>query len=217
MTTPTPPPDPAPDPPPDLALADRSGWWRGRRNVVLLTVAGGAVVLLGQSRSWATGRAPLVSGTTASVTLDGGSAAPGVGALALVALAAAVALATAGRAVRRAVAVLVALAGAGAVGLVLAARSSPQSLQSALDAATGTTGAAGSAERVLSWTAWPLITATGGVLVTVAAGLALRWSSSWQRPSSRYERTARTDPPERVAADPWDALSRGEDPTGGPG
>jgi uncharacterized membrane protein (TIGR02234 family) len=213
----TSPPAGSPSPPP-AAGPGRAIGWRSRRNLILLTAAGAGVALLGQGQPWATGRARLVSAATTQVTLDGGAAAPGVSALALVALAGAVALATAGPAVRRVVALLVAGSGVGLVWLVLAARGSAQTLQAALDAATGTTGgAAGSAQAVLAWTPWPLVAAAGGVLVVLAAVLSARWSGSWQGPPPRYERPPATGLPRSLDPDPWDALSRGEDPTSRPG
>ena len=212
------------------ATPSPAAWWRSRRTAVLLALLGGGVALLGQGRPWATGHAALIANTSSPLTLDGGSAAPGAGALALVALAGAVALATAGRAVRRVVAALLALTGVALVWLVVAARRSPQTLRAAIEAATGTTGGTtGPADGLLSWTAWPLVAAAGGLLVSVAAVLALRWSGTWQGPSARYEREpAPTGPgpgstvPGRGGdaggpTDPWEALSRGEDPTNRPG
>ena len=208
-------------PGPDQVPAGRGrrGWWRSRRTPVLLALLGGGLALLGQGRAWATGHGAPVAGTVSPLTLDGGSAAPGVSALALVALAAAVALATAGRAARQVVAALLALAGVALVWLVVAARSSPQTLRSAIEAATGTTGGTPtSADGRLTWTPWPVVAAAGGVVIVAAAALALRWSGSWPGPSARYERgAAAPGPAPGPVADPWEALSRGEDPTNRPG
>jgi Tryptophan-associated transmembrane protein (Trp_oprn_chp) len=110
---------------------------------------------------------------------------PGLSALALVALAGAGAvLATRGWA-RRAVGVLVLLVGLGLAVL-------------ALDRAFG------------AGTAWPGVTAAGGVLV-VAGGLAAALAGHrWPAMGARYERSPRSV---GGTTDAWNALDRGEDPT----
>lgn len=160
---------------------------------VLLCAAGAAVALLAARATWAvelTARpAPFPAERTA---LTGGDRQPWVPALAWVVLAGAGALLATRAAVRRAVGVLLVLAG---VGIAVTAGV----------AAADPSGSAG----------WPVLAAAGGLAAAGAGVLALARGQRWPAMGSRYQRRARS----RVPADGsperlWDALDRGEDPTG---
>ncbi|MEK8142655.1 TIGR02234 family membrane protein [Streptomyces sp. M10(2022)] len=183
---------------------------------LLLGAAGATVVLLASGQTWAEGKAA-VGGGTLPLTADGKDVTGVPAALAIVALAALVAVFAVRRSGRRLVAGLLALSGLGAgVSAFLGASDS-----AALDEkAAQTTGDASAAIDALSHTAWPYVTAAGGLLILLAGLLALRYGSRWPTMSGRYERDGTPTPqdgpkpldPDRPE-DLWKALDRGEDPT----
>jgi len=85
-------------------------------------------------------------------------------------------------------------------------------------------GTVGSAARDARVTAWPAVSAAGGVLVVLGGAVALLLGTRWSGPSRRFDRPA-APPGEGVPVvadagrdrdrrlDTWDSLSRGEDPT----
>lgn len=194
---------------------------RSRVAVVLGVLLGAALVLLATGRDWVSVRVTGVAG--GAVRADGGVAAPGAVAVALVAAAGAVVVGTAGRIVRSAVAVLLILAGAGIAALSVPVWGDPAGgAAPAVARATGTVGAvaAGSATT----TFWPAVSAAGGVVVAVAGAAALLLARRWPAPARRFERAGvRAAPGDVVVGEPaaerdrrsdvWDSLSRGEDPT----
>ena len=118
---------------------------------------------------------------------------------------------------------LVGLAGAGAL---LAMRGRARTLLGVLLLATGTAVLAGAGQGVASaqprYTAWPVLCAVGGALIGYAGLRALLRGVRWPALGSRYERpeaepveTIERGGPSRSDVAMWEALDRGEDPTGG--
>ncbi|MER6393869.1 TIGR02234 family membrane protein [Streptomyces sp. NPDC001523] len=190
----------------------------GRRSVavaLLFGALGATVVLLASGRVWAQGRAA-VGGGSLPLSADGRAVTGLPAALAIVALAALVAVfAVRGRS-RRLMSALLALSGLGAALAAVFAADDHR----ALDEQAARTTADTAAQVVgLTHTAWPYVTAVGGVLILLAGLLALRFGRSWPAMGGRYERdgSPRTRTPAPVDPDRpedlWKALDRGEDPT----
>lgn len=195
---------------------------------LLLGAAGAAVVLIASGQIWAEGSATVAGG---SVSLDAaGRDVTGVpAALAVVGLAALVAVFAVRTAGRLLVSALLTLSGAGALIAALVGAGDGAALD---DKAARTTGDTAATVAALTHTAWPYVTAAGGVLILLAGLLALRYGSHWPTMSGRYERdgtpraarvrapTTRPAKASGPAVDPdrpedlWKALDRGEDPTG---
>ncbi|WP_329388954.1 TIGR02234 family membrane protein [Streptomyces sp. NBC_01716] len=191
---------------------------------LLLGAAGSAVVLIASGQTWADGIATVAGG---SVSLHvGGRDVTGVpAALAIAGLAALVAVFAVRTGGRLLVSALLALSGAGAAVAALVGANDSSALD---DEAARTTGDTAATVDGLIHTAWPYVTAAGGVLILLAGLLALRYGSHWPTMSGRYERdgTPRAARVRRPAAGPakatdpdrpediWKALDRGEDPTG---
>ncbi|MFF0046113.1 TIGR02234 family membrane protein [Streptomyces sp. NPDC005498] len=209
---------PVPQPRAQAATApDATGSRRSLAAGLLLGAVGATVVLLASGQTWAEGNAA-VGGGSLSLTVDGQDVTGLPAALAIVGLAALVAVFAVRSAGRLLVAGLLALSGLGAgVSAYLGASDS-----AALDEkAAQTTGDASATIDALSHTAWPYVTAVGGLLILLAGLLALRYGKQWPTMSGRYERdgTPRPRRAPRPAPDPdrpedlWKALDRGEDPT----
>ena len=191
---------------------------RSRLLAVLAVLAGAGLVVLAAGRSWVTVTLPAGA---AAVHADGRAAAPGAVAIALVAAAGGVVLATAGAAVRTVVAGLLLLAGLGVAALSVPVWQAPEDAAAAsVSRVTGTVGqpAGGSAGA----TAWPAISAAGGLLVAAGGVTGLLRGRRWAGPSRRFDApgapvaagAAPPGLPERDRRlDAWDSLSRGEDPT----
>ncbi|MGW0363449.1 TIGR02234 family membrane protein [Streptomyces sp. NPDC002990] len=210
----------APPPRPDAASESHESPESrgGRRSVavaLLLGALGATVVLLASGRTWARGTAA-VAGGSLPLTADGRAVTGLPAALAIVGLAALVAVfAVRGRG-RLLVSGLLALSGLGAaLGAVLAADD-----RRALDAEAARTTADTAAQVAgLTHTAWPYVTAAGGVLIMAAGVLALWFGRGWPAMGGRYERDGSSRTRTVAAVDPdrpedlWKALDRGEDPT----
>lgn len=186
---------------------------------VLLCLAGSGLVLFAASRGWAqvpvTGR-PVLPDVV--VAVRGRDLHPGLPAVALVGLAGVVALLATRRAGRVVVGVLLLLAGLGAV--VLAAQ-----------VLTGGAGGAAATEPVREaggvgfagppdLTGWPLAAAVGGLLLALSGAVVAVRGPRWAALSRRYETPAvRAEQEAPAPSEPnerelWEALDRGEDPTG---
>lgn len=208
---------PVPQPRARAASApDSAGSRRSLGAGLLLGAAGATVVLLASGQKWAEGTAA-VGGGTLPLTADGQDVTGLPAALAVVGLAALVAVFAVRGGGRTIVAGLLALSGLGA-GLSSYAGASDSA---ALDEkAARTTGNTSATIDALSHTAWPYVTAVGGLLILLAGLLALRYGSRWPAMSGRYERDG-TPRPRKAAPAPdpdrpedlWKALDRGEDPT----
>jgi uncharacterized membrane protein (TIGR02234 family) len=182
---------------------------------VLLCLLGSCLVLLSAARSWVV--LPLEGGALlpdSTLPVQGSELVPGVRALALVGLAGVVALVATRRAGRVLVGGLLALCGLGVVASVVR-------LQARLDEAVIESAPAREAVAVVlsgsaSPTGWVAVSLAGGLLLTVAGGLAAVRGPRWAALSRRYETPAAraeepvSEPSERSV---WEALDRGEDPT----
>ncbi|MFD4695552.1 TIGR02234 family membrane protein [Streptomyces sp. NPDC058463] len=209
---------PVPQPRARAASApDSAGSRRSLGAGLLLGAAGATVVLLASGQKWAEGTAA-VGGGTLPLTADGQDVTGLPAALAVVGLAALVAVFAVRGGGRTIVAGLLALSGLGA-GLSSYAGASDSA---ALDEkAARTTGNTSATIDALSHTAWPYVTAVGGLLILLAGLLALRYGSRWPAMSGRYERDGTPRPRKAAPAAPdpdrpedlWKALDRGEDPT----
>ncbi|MFF5896477.1 TIGR02234 family membrane protein [Streptomyces argenteolus] len=209
---------PVPQPRTRAASApDSAGSRRSLAAGLLLGAAGATVVLLASGQTWAEGEAA-VGGGTLPLSADGQDVTGVPAALAVVGLAALVAVFAVRGGGRRLVAGLLALSGLGAGLSAWAGASDSAALD---ERAAETTGNTAATIDALSHTAWPYVTAAGGLLILVAGLLALRYGSRWPTMSGRYERdgTPRPRKAARTAPDPerpeelWKALDRGEDPT----
>ncbi|MFD9544993.1 TIGR02234 family membrane protein [Streptomyces sp. NPDC060022] len=209
---------PVPQPRARAASApDSAGSRRSLGAGLLLGAAGATVVLLASGQKWAEGTAA-VGGGTLPLTADGQDVTGLPAALAVVGLAALVAVFAVRGGGRTIVAGLLALSGLGA-GLSSYVGASDSA---ALDEkAARTTGNTSATIDALSHTAWPYVTAVGGLLILLAGLLALRYGSRWPAMSGRYERDGTPRPRKAAPAAPdpdrpedlWKALDRGEDPT----
>ncbi|NWF26238.1 TIGR02234 family membrane protein [Streptomyces sp. PKU-EA00015] len=197
------------------AAAAPSGSRRSLAAALLLGAVGATVVLLAAGQIWAEGHAS-VGGGTVPLDADGGDVTGVPTALAIVGLAALVAVFAVRRAGRVVVSGLLALSGAGAALAALLGASDSDALD---EKAARTTGDAAATVDALTHTAWPYVTAAGGLLILLAGVLALRYGRQWPAMSGRYERDGTPRPRKAAAVDPdrpedlWKALDRGEDPT----
>ncbi|MEV7054668.1 TIGR02234 family membrane protein [Streptomyces microflavus] len=202
---------------PSGSASDSTGSRRSLAAGLLLGAVGATVVLLASGQVWAEGRAA-TGGGALPLTADGQDVTGAPAALAIVGLAALVAVFAVRGAGRRVVAALLALSGLGAALSAWAGASDSTALD---EEAARTTGDAAATIDALTHTAWPYVTAAGGLLILLAGVLALRFGSRWPTMSGRYERdgTPRPRKAPRAAPDPdrpeelWKALDRGEDPT----
>ena len=184
---------------------------RGFGTALLLVVLAGAALLVSTAGPWVTGvevrPAPLPDEL---VERSGGEVAPAVRALGLVALAGVPALlATRGRG-RLAIGAVLVLAGVGAAA-------------SAVGPLLDPSAAGGSATAQVVATARPWLALAGALTALVAGALTLTSGRRWPALGRRYEAPGTPAParPERHSTAPdvdgagaWDALDRGEDPTG---
>ncbi|MFE3582014.1 TIGR02234 family membrane protein [Streptomyces vinaceus] len=190
----------------------------GRRTVavaLLFGALGASVVLLASGRVWARGTAA-VGGGSLPLTADGRAVTGLPAALAIVGLAALVAVfAVRGRS-RLLVSGLLALSGLGAALAAVLAADDRRALD---ERAARTTADTAAHVAALTHTAWPYVTAAGGVLILLAGLLALRFGGGWPAMGGRYERDGSPRPRKAAAVNPdrpedlWKALDRGEDPT----
>jgi uncharacterized membrane protein (TIGR02234 family) len=191
----------------------------GRRSLALALLSGAlgaAVALLSTRQRWSEATTS-VAGGDFTLTARGSDVTGVPAALAIVGLAALVAVFAVRRAGRVVVAGLLALSGAGTIVAALLGSSDSSALDEKAAQASGDTSATVDA---LSHTAWPYVAAVGGALILLAGLLALRFGSRWPAMSGRYERDGTPRPRKARPVDPdrpedlWNALDRGEDPTG---
>lgn len=181
----------------------------------LLCLAGAALLLLGSGRHWVTlvahEAAPLPDRRT---PLTGASLVPGLPELALLGLAGVAALLATRRGGRLVVGAL--LLGDGVLVAVLLLPVLPDLAGRAVRSEAARGARAGTGLDTVPAARWPVLCLLGGLLLALAGGLVLARSRRWATLSARYEvpaarATAASPPGERAV---WDALDRGEDPTG---
>ncbi len=186
---------------------------RERSLVVLGVLLAGAAAVLASTQPFASA---VVTGTRAPVVVAGQAAAPSLAPLGIVALALGIALTIAGRFARVVLGVLLVLLGAGIVAAAFPnVVDDAVGTRGAITAVTGVTDVAG---LVVSraGTVWPVVAVAAGVLAVLLGLVVLVRSRRWTTGGRRFRAEApvvqRTDP-----ISEWDALSRGSDPTDGPG
>lgn len=209
-----------------------------RTRTVLALLVLGALTFGTGSPTWVTTTVATALEPEVAVAAAGTSAAPGVGAGALVLLAAGIACALTGR-VARYVALLVAAA-AGVLVVVSTLVVVGDPTPAATAAASATSGVTELTSPV-TLTAWPWAAVATGALAVVVAVWGAVAARGWAATSGRHERadatasgSATADAPAPGATttsaaddgtavgpddeidphDAWDALSRGDDPTG---
>lgn len=186
---------------------------------LLLGAAGAAAALVAGGQVWSEATASFAQGQV-PVQAKGGDVTGLPSALALVGLAALVAVLAVRRKSRAVVAGLLTMCGAGTLATPLLSADDRAPL---VEKAAETSGLTQSTIEAVHVTAWPYLSAAGGVLLLLAGVLAVRYGAQWpsMSGSSRYERTSRRPRGVPAAVDPdrpedmWKALDRGEDPTGG--
>lgn len=216
-------------------------WRLARRSAILLLLVLGGGALAAAAPTWlrTTGATPLDPDVLVQVT--GTSAAPGVGAGALVVVASALALGLVGR-IGRWLVLLVSAASGVVVAASAAAilRDPTQAARTAVAEATGVTDMTSG----IVLTPWPYVACAVGVVVVLVALWTAVSSPSWGRASARHEivraeaspssgaradasstsSTSSADATADAAVDApkgeepdeqetWDSLTRGEDPT----
>lgn len=211
--------------PPTDPTASRAGGGRRAKPVLLLAlVAADLAVLLGWSQNWFSLRIRPGAIGTASVSLDGQTAAGAAAPLALSGLALVLALLLAGPVFRVVLGVLQAL-----LGLCVLAQAWIALADPAGSATTTLVQLSGNADQHaaraivvgVTNTPWPAFTlAVGVVLVLLGLGVTAT-GAGWPNPTSRYSRTravqqgpaAHEAPAAKDTIAEWDALSAGDDPT----
>jgi uncharacterized membrane protein (TIGR02234 family) len=197
---------------------------RELRLAVALCLLGGLCLLVGVSRAWVVVEQSdgLTIGTVRR-TVSGSAVAPGLRALALVALAGVVAVAATRRTGRALVGLLLAVTGIVAVWLAAARLDDRRLYDDASRSAhlcavqTRSCSAPSGArlDRLRTNEAPVWLALLGGVLVTAGGALTAVRGRRWQGLGSSYEvpgATAHGEPATDKAV--WDALDRGDDPTG---
>ncbi|MCB7137365.1 Trp biosynthesis-associated membrane protein [Cellulosimicrobium marinum] len=199
-----------------------------RAAIWVLLLLGGATLAV-SAVTWSTTTGATALEPVVDVAVSGTTAAPGVGAAALVLVAAALALGLVGRVGRWVVLAVAAASGVVTTASALGVALDPEtSARSAVADATGVTEL--TAPVTLTPAPWAAVV-LGVLTVLVVAGVAVA-ARGWTSASTRHERDASAAPAAASAGasgdegpgaatqdaalsdhDAWDALSRGEDPT----
>ena len=187
----------------------------------LLCLVGAFLVLVAAGRAWVSvdviGSALLPD---RQVAVGGSDLSPGLPALGLVGLAGVLALAaTRGRG-RLLVGLLLLAVGVATVVAVLRLELDPLRLGGLALISDPVREAGGAEGESFDVTGWSRVAALGGVLVALAGLLVAVRGRRWAALGRRYEPPAAPEPPREGPAaerDLWEALDRGEDPTGSSG
>lgn len=181
--------------------------------VALGAIAGGVAAWLASGRAWSHGVAGHLPNVLA-LTARGSDLSGAVTTLGLTAVAGALVLFATRGVARQALGLLLAAVG---VGLAVVAATAPGHAAKALADEAATKGIRGAVAGV-STNSWWILALAGGVVVAVMGLVTLGKGRDWPGMSSRYEKAARAEAVARSAAESpkglWDALDRGEDPTG---
>ena len=210
--------------------AGRSAVRRERLVVLASGVLGAGLALLAATRTWldVTVQDPLAG--SGRLHPSGRDVAALVAAAALVGLAASIAAVTMRRIGRQVAGLLLVAAGAGIASATVRVLSDPRAAtEEVLRQATGRTGDVAASASVTG--VWPWLALVAGLLVALSGVTTIVRGRSWSGLSDRYDapgasaaaaradvdaaepdRAARLD--EAEADHAWEALSRGEDPTG---
>ncbi|PZF84369.1 Trp biosynthesis-associated membrane protein [Jiangella anatolica] len=180
---------------------------------LLLLAAGGVLGLVAAGRTWGTG-AESSSLSVTETSVSGSDLLPLAPAVALVALAAVVAVPAVRRLGRRIVGGVLAVLGAAQA--VMAVVVLPDLDGRVADWLAGSPESAGPVESVATTPLWPVAVALAGLLVALAGLLVALRGPSWPSMGARYERAGRAARAKPAAGNraTWDALDRGDDPTG---
>lgn len=195
-----------------MTAQDDAGRRSTRSTALAACLLGSVVAVTAAGRVWLRVREAATPGLPALArALTAADVAGGVRALAVLGLASVAALlATRGRA-RQVVGVVVLLAG---VGITVASVHAAVTPPGAVVGRPATQGivAVGAAETY-GRTAWPWVCAAGGLLLAAGGVLAARDGGGWPALSRRYDAPSGPAGPggDRGL---WDAIDRGEDPTG---
>lgn len=182
-----------------------------KRNVLLMALAAGIVLLVCGARTWVEGTVSDVVLQQSTVSISGNEASSGVVASALVGAAAAVATATGGRVVRHVGAAATLLAGLLAAVLIVRTVLDPDGVIGRQ--AASLTGRTGEVDATGSTTIWIWFALLGALLLTAAGAGALVGVRRWSGLSSRYDAPAGQGEKAPRAESDWERLSRGDDPT----
>ncbi|MBD8077668.1 Trp biosynthesis-associated membrane protein [Cellulosimicrobium arenosum] len=182
-----------------------------RRTAIWTLLLLGGATLAAAAPTWISTTGSTVLEPVVDVAVSGTTAAPGVGAAALVLVAAALALGLVGRVGRWVVLAVAAVSGVVVVATALGVVLDPvPAARSAVAEATNVTEP--TSEVVVSAAPWVAVTL--GVATVLVALWAAAGSRAWAGASTRHERpTNRAPAPETTDHDTWDALTRGADPT----
>lgn len=174
------------------------------RRALLLCLIGAGLVLFATSQTWLTVRTPTPPPLPPRLLQVAGSQlAGGARALGLLGLAGVAALPAARTWGRTLVGALLLVAGLAAAADVIGVLADPAGRAQAVGAGT-------------DLRAWPYLAILGGLLIALAGLLVVVRGRRWSSLGARYEPpAARVEEPVRSEAAVWDALDRGEDPTGG--
>jgi uncharacterized membrane protein (TIGR02234 family) len=192
---------------------------RERLVVLALGVIGAALALLTATRPWldVTIKDPLTG--SGRLHPEGRDVAALVPAAALVALAASVAAVTLRRVGRRVAGLLLVAAAGGIASATVRVLTDPRSAaEEALRVATGRTGDVAATASVGS--IWPWLALLAAVPIVLGGAVTIVRGRAWSGLSRRYDApaepaaAAQVDVEVEDADEAWDALSRGEDPTG---
>lgn len=186
-----------------------------RRRIVLVALLAAALAFAATTAAWVRAEVPTVI-ETVEISVSGAQASPVVQAASLAAAASALAIAIGRRWGARIGAVVVSCCG---LAVVVGSLTVPGRAHDVAAAAAVEVGGVREIAGEAAVTAAPYLTAVVGVALLAAGVLALVSAGSWQAAGQRYDRGAAAGPPrprneaERAIAD-WDALERGDDPSG---